>query len=101
MALLHALLEHQHDVEKEMLTLTKNELSVLDKAQPDYILHLVETEFEDRRWWLMKVLLPTQNKDYEVVTQRGKTKLWKQLDVAIDFVKETCPQTKTMIVVFK
>jgi len=101
MALLHALLGSQCNVEKEMQTLTKNELSVLDKAQPDYILNLVETESEGSRWWLMKVILPTQEKEYKVVTQRGKIKLWKQIDVAVDFVKETCQQTTTLIVIFK
>jgi len=81
--------------------LTKKELAVLNKAQPDYIIHIVETEFQEHSWWLMQVKLTTQNNDYEVVTSLGKTKLWRRLDIAVDFIKETCPETKTIVVNFK
>ncbi|OZI86690.1 MobD protein, partial [Pseudomonas avellanae] len=37
--------------EEAMLTLTKKELAVLDEAQPDYAVYLVETEHENSRWW--------------------------------------------------
>jgi hypothetical protein len=100
MALLRVLLK-PHDAEKEVLTLTKKELAVLDKAQPDHILHIVETEFEGTVWWLMRVKLTTHDKEYEMVTTRGKTKLWKRLDIAADFIRETCPETKTIVVNFK
>ncbi|CBJ36153.1 conserved hypothethical protein (plasmid) [Ralstonia solanacearum CMR15] len=96
-ALLPALLFND---EEEMLTLTKKELAVLDEAQPDYAVYLVETEHENTRWWRMTVKLPAHEKIYEVVTALGKTKLWKRLDIAIDFIKESCPHTKTVFVVF-
>lgn len=86
--------------EEAMLTLTKKELAVLDEAQPDYAVYLVEAEHESSRWWRMTVKLPTHNKAYEVVTALGKTKLWKRLDIAVDFIKESCPHTKTVFVVF-
>ncbi len=83
-----------------MLTLTKKELAVLDDAQPDYVVYLVETEHEGTRWWRMTVKLPAQDKAYEVVTALGQTKLWKRLDIAVDFIKESCRHTKTVFVVF-
>ena len=43
----------------------------------------------------------THDKEYEMVTTRGKTKLWKRLDIAADFIRETCPETKTIVVNFK
>lgn len=86
--------------EEAMLTLTKKELAVLDEAQPDYAVYLVETEHENSRWWRMTLKLPTQDKVYEVVTALGKTKLWKRLDIAVDFIKESCPHTKSVFVVF-
>ncbi|WP_200822571.1 hypothetical protein [Caballeronia arationis] len=85
---------------KRMLTLTKKELTVLDQAQPDYEIHLIETEHGHSRWWLMKVKLPTQDMVYDVVTALGKIKLWKRLDIAIDFIKESCPRTQTVCIVF-
>ncbi|MBD1509735.1 MobD protein [Xanthomonas citri pv. citri] len=85
--------------EEAMLTLTKKELAVLDEAQPDYAVYLVETEHENSRWWRMTLKLPTQDKVYEVVTALGKTKLWKRLDIAVDFIKESCPHTKSVFVV--
>ncbi|SAK79387.1 hypothetical protein AWB79_05027 [Caballeronia hypogeia] len=88
------------DSEEEVLTLTKKELTVLDEAQPDYVVYLAETEHEGSRWWQMTVRLPAQEKMYEVVTALGKTKLWKRLDIAVDFIKESCPHTKTVSVVF-
>ncbi|AKJ75438.1 MobD (plasmid) [Xanthomonas oryzae pv. oryzicola] len=88
------------DDEEAMLTLTKKELAVLDEAQPDYAVYLVETEHENSRWWRMTLKLPTQDKVYEVVTALGKTKLWKRLDIAVDFIKESCPHTKSVFVVF-
>jgi hypothetical protein len=89
-----------NDDEEEMPTLTKKELAVLDEAQPDYAVYLVETEHENTRWWLMKVKLPAHDKEYEVVTALGKTKLWKRLDIAVDFIKESCPRTQKVFVVF-
>nr|WP_041471079.1 hypothetical protein [Xanthomonas axonopodis] len=73
---------------------------ITDEAQPDYAVYLVETEHENSRWWRMTLKLPTQDKVYEVVTALGKTKLWKRLDIAVDFIKESCPHTKSVFVVF-
>lgn len=83
-----------------MLTLTKRELTLLNQAQPDYTVYLTETEVNGNRWWAMNIEVTSQNKTYEVVTALGKTKLWRRLDIAIDFIKETCPRTKTVYVVF-
>lgn len=84
-----------------MSTLTKKELAVIDDTQPDYAVYLIETEHEDSRWWRMDVRLPAQDKVYEVVTALGKTKVWKRLDIAVDFIKEVCPHTKTVFLAFK
>ncbi|RWA37013.1 MobD protein [Xylella fastidiosa] len=84
-----------------MPTLTKKELAVLNEAQPDYVVYLLETEHENNRWWRMTVKLQRQDKAYEVITALGKTKLWKRLDIAVDFIKESCPHTQTVFVVFK
>jgi hypothetical protein len=89
-----------------MHTLTKRDLAVLDGAQPEYEVFLVETsqsETGDDRvgWWLMKVKIPSESKVYVVQTALGRTKLWKRLDIAVDFVKETCPRVSTVHVLLR
>jgi len=92
--------------EDKMPTLTKKELAVLSEANPDLSVNLVELEHEGKRtevvgrWWAMTVVLPGLEKVYEVVTALGKRKLFKHLDVAVDYVKESCPHTKAVFVVF-
>jgi hypothetical protein len=88
----------------EMLTLTKRDLAILDGAQPEYEVFLVETgEGEEDRegWWLMNVKIPSEAKVYVVQTAMGRTKLWKRLDIAIDFVKETCPRIDAVHVLLR
>ncbi|OXC71730.1 hypothetical protein BSU04_45605 [Caballeronia sordidicola] len=89
-----------------MLTLTKRDLAVLDGAQPEYEVFLVETGEDDGKderqgWWLMKVKIPSESKIYVVQTALGRTKLWKRLDIAMDFVKETCPRISTVHVLLR
>jgi hypothetical protein len=89
-----------------MHTLTKRDLAVLDGAQPEYEVFLVETsqsETGDARdgWWLMNVKIPSESKVYVVQTALGRTKLWKRLDIAVDFVKETCPRVSTVHVLLR
>jgi len=89
-----------------MHTLTKRDLAVLDGAQPEYEVFLVETsqsETGDDRdgWWLMNVKIPSESKVYVVQTALGRTKLWKRLDIAVDFVKETCPRVSTVHVLVR
>ncbi|WP_438397215.1 hypothetical protein [Caballeronia sp. DA-9] len=89
-----------------MHTLTKRDLAVLDGAQPEYEVFLVETsesETGDDRdgWWLMNVKIPSESKVYLVQTALGRTKLWKRLDIAVDFVKETCPRVSTVHVLLR
>jgi hypothetical protein len=90
----------------EMLTLTKRDLAVLDGAQPEYEVFLVETGEDDGKderqgWWLMNVKIPSESKIYVVQTALGRTKLWKRLDIAMDFVKETCPRISTVHVLLR
>lgn len=89
-----------------MHTLTKRDLAVLDGAQPEYEVFLVETsdsETGDDRdgWWLMNVKIPSESKVYVVQTALGRTKLWKRLDIAVDFVKVTCPRVSTVHVLLR
>jgi hypothetical protein len=89
-----------------MLTLTKRDLVVLDGAQPEYEVFLVETSDRDggqdrSGWWLMNVKIPSEAKVYIVQTALGRTKLWKRLDIAMDFVKETCPRISSVQVLLK
>jgi hypothetical protein len=89
-----------------MHTLTKRDLAVLDGAQPEYEVFLVETSEsetgEDRDgWWLMNVKIPSESKVYVIQTALGRTKLWKRLDIAVDFVKETCPRVSTVHVLLR
>ena len=86
--------------EDEVLTLAKKELTVIDETQSDYAVYLIETARDGARWWMMKVELPAQGKVFEVVTALGKTKLWKNLDIAVDFIKESCPRTERVAVMF-
>lgn len=83
-----------------MLTLTKRELAVFAEAQPDCTVSLNEIEHEGGRWWLMRVSIPANGKVYLVHTSFGKTKLWKRLDIAVDFIKECCPHIKRLDIVF-
>jgi hypothetical protein len=90
----------------EMLTLTKRDLAVLDGAQPEYEVFLVETgenetDEDHDGWWLMNVKIPSESKVYVVQTALGRTKLWKRLDIAVDFVKETCPRVSTVHVLLR
>jgi hypothetical protein len=90
----------------EMHALTKRDLAVLDGAQPEYEVFLVETSEsetgEDRDgWWLMNVKIPSESKVYVIQTALGRTKLWKRLDIAVDFVKETCPRVSTVHVLLR
>jgi len=90
----------------EMLTLTKRDLAVLDGAQPEYEVFLVETAEklgDDERdgWWLMNVKIPSESKIYVVQTALGRTKLWKRLDIAVEFIKETCPRVSQVNVILR
>lgn len=84
-----------------MSTLNKKELTLLAEANSDYTVKLVETTQGGTRWWRMEILLSPQNKAYEVITALGKVKTWKSLDIAIDFIKETCPRADLCVVVLK
>lgn len=84
-----------------MNTLNKKELMLLVEAQSDYTVKLIETAQGNTRWWRMELILSPQNKVYEVITALGKTKTWKSLDIAIDFLKETCPSADLCVVVLK
>jgi hypothetical protein len=75
-----------------MLTLTKNELKVFQEIQSEVLVILIETEHQNATWWRMKIDLPEQNKEFYVVTALGKTKLWRHLDIAIEFVRALCPK---------
>ena len=84
-----------------MNTLNKKELMLLAEAQSEYTVKLIETAQSNTRWWRMEINLSPQNKVYEVVTALGKTKTWKSLDIAINFLKETCPSADLCVVVLK
>lgn len=99
MALLPFLLLLSKD-EDDVLTLAKKELTVIDETHSDYEVYLIETTRDGTRWWMMKVELPAQEKVFEIITALGKTKLWKNLDIAIDFIKDNCPRTSKVAVVF-
>jgi len=86
--------------EDAVLTLAKKELTVIDETHSDYAVYLIETTRDGARWWMMKIELPAQGKIFEVITALGKTKLWKNLDIAIDFIKDNCPRTAKVAVVF-
>jgi hypothetical protein len=87
--------------EKKMFTLNKKELQVLDETETDYSLHIFEIEQTNTRWWRMEVHLENIKKMYEVVTVRGEVRHWKNLDIAVDFIKENCPRTNAFMVFFK
>lgn len=78
--------------------MNKNQLTVLDKTQTEYLVTLVEAERVGSRWWVMQITCPLTKAVFIVVAARGETKYWKRLDIAIDFVKESCPHTTTVAV---
>jgi hypothetical protein len=74
-----------------MQSLDKKDLAVFDAVQPDYRVVLNERiEIDGRRWELI-IESPSTGQRFSVVTSLGKTRLFKSADVAIDFIKETCP----------
>lgn len=81
-----------------MLTLNKKELAVLDQTQAEYLVTLVEAERDGSRWWLMQITCPVTQKAFLVVTALGETKFWKRLDIAIDFIKDSCPHTANVVI---
>ena len=87
--------------ESSVNTLNKKELMLLLEAQSEYTVKLVETTQSSARWWRMEIVLSPQNKVYEVVTALGKIKTWKSLDIAIDFLKETCPSADLCVIHLK
>lgn len=84
-----------------MNNLNKRELALLAEAHTDYSVRLIETVQNNTRWWRMEIHLTPQNKVYEVVTALGKTKTWKSLDIAVDFLRETCPSADLFVVTLK
>jgi hypothetical protein len=79
-----------------MQTLNKNQLTVLDKTQTEYLVTLVEAQRDGSRWWVMQITCLRTEAVFIFVAARGETKYWKRLDIAIDFVKDSCPHTKTV-----
>ena len=74
-----------------MQSLDKKELTVFAFAQPDYRVHLKELIQSDGRKWILIIESPSTGQMFTVVTALGKTRLFKNADTAIDFIKETCP----------
>jgi len=77
--------------EDMMQSLDKKELAVFANAQPDYRVHLQERYLDDVRKWALIIESPSTGQVYSVVTALGMTRLFKNADTAIDFIKETCP----------
>ncbi|WP_449106803.1 hypothetical protein [Pseudomonas mohnii] len=77
--------------EDMMQSLDKKELAVFTNAQPDYRVHLQERYLDDVRKWALIIESPSTGQVFSVVTALGKTRLFKNADTAIDFIKETCP----------
>lgn len=74
-----------------MQPLDKKELMVFAIAQPDYRVHLKERYLGNVRKWALIIESPSTGQVFSVVTALGKTRLFKNADTAIDFIKETCP----------
>lgn len=74
-----------------MQSLDKKDLAVFDAVQPDYRVFLCEQIESDGRRWILIIESPSTGQRFSVVTSLGKTRLFKSADVAIDFIKETCP----------
>ncbi len=74
-----------------MQSLDKKELAVFAVAQPDYRVVLNERSESDGRKWELIIESPSTGQCFSVVTALGKTRLFKNADTAIDFIKETCP----------
>ncbi|AOK30296.1 MULTISPECIES: hypothetical protein [Burkholderia] len=80
---------------KEMPAVTKKELLLLGQMHTDLEIHLIRTMIEDERWWKMLVVT-SRGQEFEVQTALAKTKLWRRLDIAVDFIAETCPDVKEL-----
>lgn len=77
--------------EDMMQSLDKKDLVVFTNAQPDYRVHLQERYLDNVRKWELIIESPSTGQVFSVVTALGKTRLFKNADTAIDFIKETCP----------
>ncbi|RQS02361.1 MobD protein [Burkholderia sp. Bp9002] len=73
-----------------MPAVTKKELLLLGQTHKNYDVFLIKTTIEGDRWWKMLVVL-SPDQAFEVQTAHAKTKVWRRLDIAVDFVTETCP----------
>ena len=76
---------------EEMQSLEKKDLAVFAVAQPDYRVILNERQESDGRKWELIIESPSTGQRFNVVTSLGKTRLFKNADTAIDFIKDTCP----------
>ncbi len=86
-----------------MQTLDKKELATFVRAQPDYRVYLKETWLDSKtRNWILVIEIPSTEQLFTVVTTQGKTRHFKMVETAIDFVKEACPnnQNKAVIVTY-
>ncbi|MCQ9178456.1 hypothetical protein KMT30_05295 [Streptomyces sp. IBSBF 2953] len=81
-----------------MQSLDKRELAVFAVAQPDYRVVLEERIESDGRKWALIIESPSTGQVYNVVTALGKTRLFKNADTAIDFIKETCPNNPFRVI---
>jgi hypothetical protein len=84
----------------EMPAVTRKELILLGQAQADYKISLCEMKHEGTRWWKMTLGF-RDGQVLDVQTALGKLKLWKRLDIAVDFIKETCPGARDVRIVFE
>jgi hypothetical protein len=84
-----------------MYGLTQKELSKLGVALRHHKVQLSDTGKKGLRRWSMRLQLPEHAQWFNVVTALGHAKTWSNVNTALTFVKEVCPHTRTIQIVFE
>lgn len=56
---------------------------------------------EGKNFWRIHITALPHKTEYEVITQRHEVRIWKKLETAVKFVKETCPNVKNLSLTLK
>lgn len=80
--------------DEEKMGLTKRELVTVDKVhRGEYTVRISATK---EGFWMVEIIVDETGRTYEVDTTRGMTRGWRQIEQALRFVKESCPNARTV-----
>lgn len=84
--------------DEEKMGLTTRELATVDKIhQGQYAVRITVTK---ENFWKAEIVVDESGRTYEVDTTRGMTKGWRHMELALNFVKDNCPNARHVCVEF-